>query len=130
CPPRLPTAAPGRAVDSPGSVNVWQHWTARSPQVPRRKARSPSLPGCRGHSRPDGGACNHVGVTDAAHDQTPLRVLLVDDDALARGGLAGILRAADGIDVVAEADDGDEVVELVHRHAPHVVVMDVRMHRM
>jgi len=69
-------------------------------------------------------------VSEGGDGETPLRVLLVDDDALARGGLAGILHAADGIDVVAEAADGDEVVELVHRHLPHVVLMDVRMHRM
>ena len=59
-----------------------------------------------------------------------LRVLLVDDDALARSGLAGIIQAAEGIEVVAQADDGDEAVPLVQRHAPDVVVMDVRMRRM
>lgn len=69
-------------------------------------------------------------MVEGERDGAPLRVVLVDDDALARGGLAGILRAADGIDVVAEADDGDEVVGLVHRHAPDVVLMDVRMRRM
>lgn len=60
----------------------------------------------------------------------PLRVLLVDDDALARGGLAGILQADPGIEVLAQADDGDEAVPLVQRHSPDVVVMDVRMRRM
>ena len=89
------------------------------------------MPTAGGTACADGGACQHVRVSEGENqDAAPLRVLLVDDDALARGGLAGILRAAGGIAVVAEADDGDEVVGLVHKHAPDVVLMDVRMRRM
>ena len=58
-----------------------------------------------------------------------IRVLLVDDDAMVRTLLARILKAS-GIDVVAEASDGDEVVAAVQAHHPDVVVMDVRMERM
>src|SRR5699024_9230415 len=121
---------PVQAPASPASGSASRRWTARFRPAPPRRARSPSPPGCRGRGSPDGGACHHVSVSEGGDGETPLRVLLVHDDALARGGLAGYLHAADGIDVVAEAADGDEVVELVHRHLPHVVLMDVRMHRM
>jgi DNA-binding NarL/FixJ family response regulator len=57
------------------------------------------------------------------------RVLLVDDQDLARAGLRSILRPAVGFEVVAEAADGDEVPDAVRRHRPDVVVMDVRMRR-
>ncbi|MDA0563630.1 response regulator transcription factor [Streptomonospora sp. S1-112] len=58
-----------------------------------------------------------------------LRVLVVDDDALVRGGLAMMLDGGDGIRVVGEAADGDEVLAAVDAHRPHVVLMDLRMPR-
>ena len=57
------------------------------------------------------------------------RVLLVDDQALVRAGFRLILERA-GIDVVAEAADGEEAVRAATEHAPDVVLMDVRMPRM
>lgn len=56
--------------------------------------------------------------------------MLVDDDPLVRTGLAMILDSTPDIEVVGQASDGDEVVPLVNRHAPDVVVMDIRMARM
>jgi DNA-binding NarL/FixJ family response regulator len=58
-----------------------------------------------------------------------IRVLLVDDQPLVREGLRRILEPQDGITVVGECEDGDEVVEAVARCRPDVVVMDVRMRR-
>ncbi|MEU3192734.1 response regulator transcription factor [Streptomyces sp. NPDC006992] len=56
----------------------------------------------------------------------PLRVVVADDQALVRTGFRLILMA-DGIDVVAEAADGEEAVEAVARTRPDVVLMDIRM---
>ncbi|MBE9499715.1 response regulator [Streptomyces sp. AA1529] len=56
----------------------------------------------------------------------PLRVVVADDQALVRTGFRLIL-LADGIDVVAEAADGEEAVEAVARTGPDVVLMDIRM---
>ncbi len=56
-----------------------------------------------------------------------IRVLLVDDDRLVRGGLRALLDAEADIEVVAEAANGQEGVDLARRLRPHVVVMDIRM---
>ena len=56
-----------------------------------------------------------------------IRVLLCDDQALVRDGFRMILNAEPEIEVVAEAGDGAEAVELTKRLLPHVVLMDVRM---
>ncbi|MCZ2262153.1 response regulator transcription factor [Isoptericola sp. QY 916] len=55
--------------------------------------------------------------------------MIVDDDAMVRGFLRTILTKS-GLDVVAEAADGDEVVTAVQAHHPDVVLMDLRMERM
>jgi len=59
----------------------------------------------------------------------PLRVLVVDDQPLARSGLRMILCPEEGFVVVGECADGDEVVNAVTRLQPSLVVMDVRMPR-
>jgi DNA-binding NarL/FixJ family response regulator len=59
----------------------------------------------------------------------PVRVLLVDDEALVRAGLRMILGTADDLEVVGEAGDGAEAVEQAHLLAPDVVLMDIRMPR-
>jgi DNA-binding NarL/FixJ family response regulator len=56
-----------------------------------------------------------------------IRVLLVDDEELVRGGLRAILDARDDIEVVGEAADGAVVVPLATSLRPDVVVMDIRM---
>lgn len=56
-----------------------------------------------------------------------IRVLLADDDALLRAGLAVVLSTDSDLDVVAEAADGLQAVDQCRRHAPDVVLMDVRM---
>jgi DNA-binding NarL/FixJ family response regulator len=61
--------------------------------------------------------------------EQPLRVVIADDQALVRAGFRMIL-TADGIDVVAEAEDGAEAAEAVRRTHPDVVLLDIRMPNM
>jgi len=56
-----------------------------------------------------------------------IRVLLADDQALVRGGFRMILEARDDFEVVGEAANGVEAVELALRVQPDVILMDVRM---
>jgi DNA-binding NarL/FixJ family response regulator len=56
-----------------------------------------------------------------------IRVLLADDQALIRAGFRLLLSTADDIEVVAEATDGAEAVELARRERADVVLMDIRM---
>jgi DNA-binding NarL/FixJ family response regulator len=56
-----------------------------------------------------------------------IRVMLVDDHVLMRMGLSFALNHQPDIEVVVEAEDGIEAVELYRRHQPNVVVLDLRM---
>jgi DNA-binding NarL/FixJ family response regulator len=66
-------------------------------------------------------------VPDSADAAAPIRVLLVDDQELFRAGVAVVVGADPGIDVVGEASDGREAVALVDALEPDVVLMDIRM---
>nr|WP_249669029.1 response regulator transcription factor [Cellulomonas hominis] len=59
----------------------------------------------------------------------PVRLVVVDDDALVRASLRMILGGDPAIDIVAECADGAEAVDVVGRLRPDVVLMDVRMPR-
>ncbi|WP_020523266.1 response regulator transcription factor [Catelliglobosispora koreensis] len=56
-----------------------------------------------------------------------IRVVIVDDEHLMRSGLRMMMESAGDIEVVGEAGDGDEALELIERTRPHVVLMDIRM---
>ena len=58
------------------------------------------------------------------------RVLLVDDHQLVRAGFRSLLKRIRATEVVAEASDGREGVELVEKHRPGVVLMDIAMPRL
>ncbi|MCF6379564.1 response regulator transcription factor [Nocardioides KLBMP 9356] len=58
---------------------------------------------------------------------TTIRVVLADDHAVVRRGLAGLLESTDDLEVVGLAKDGSEAVELVREHRPDVAVMDLQM---
>ena len=59
-----------------------------------------------------------------------LRVLIADDHPVVRAGLAGMLSAQPDLEVVGEAEDGREAVDLAGALKPDVVLMDLRMPRM
>ncbi|MFI7218254.1 response regulator [Micromonospora maritima] len=68
-------------------------------------------------------------MTDGAAPR-PVRVLLADDQPLLRTGFRMVLGVEDDLDIVGEAGDGVEAVELSRRLLPDVVLMDIRMPRM
>jgi DNA-binding NarL/FixJ family response regulator len=57
----------------------------------------------------------------------PIRVLIADDHRLVRAGIRALLERLPGISVVAEANDGREVLRLIRQHKPHLVLMDIAM---
>jgi len=57
----------------------------------------------------------------------PIRLLLVDDHIMLRQGTAELLRREPDLEIVGEADNGQQAVELAHALKPDIVVMDVRM---
>jgi DNA-binding NarL/FixJ family response regulator len=57
----------------------------------------------------------------------PVRILIADDHGLVRQGFRGMLAREGGFEVVGEAEDGREAVELCSRLRPDLVLMDVRM---
>jgi DNA-binding NarL/FixJ family response regulator len=59
-----------------------------------------------------------------------IRVCLADDQSLFRSGLRALLASFEGIEVVAEAEDGDAAVAAVLKHRPDVLLLDVRMPRL
>ncbi len=61
---------------------------------------------------------------------SPIRVVLADDEALVRAGLRLLVDGEPDLDVVGEASDGVQAVEVVTSTSPDVVLMDVRMPRL
>ena len=57
----------------------------------------------------------------------PIRVLLADDHALFRAGIRSLMQTLDGIEIVAEASNGREALDLCKTHRPDVVLMDIMM---
>lgn len=56
-----------------------------------------------------------------------IRILLVDDQTLVRQGIRSLLALAEGMEVIAEAADGRQAVDLIPQAKPDVVLMDMRM---
>ena len=62
-------------------------------------------------------------------DMDIIKVLIADDQRLMREGLATLLALADDIDIVAQAGDGAEAIELAQARRPDVILMDIQMPR-
>ncbi|MEJ2885637.1 response regulator transcription factor [Actinomycetospora aeridis] len=68
-----------------------------------------------------------AGRAMTEHTEPPVRVVLADDHPVIRDGLAALLTAVDGIEVVATAADGDGAVRSVTAQGPDVLVVDLHM---
>lgn len=60
----------------------------------------------------------------------PFRILLADDHAMFRQGVRRLLEEVPGVEVVGEAGDGLELLQLLPRLSPHLIVLDLSMPRM
>lgn len=69
-------------------------------------------------------------VGNSVNEQLPIRVMLVDDHAVVRSGLATFLLAYEDLELVGEASDGAEALTLCERLHPQVILMDLVMPRM
>ena len=103
-----PRASPGQAIPRDARAGQCVRRAARRRTVPRSRVPGARLDPCRG--------CP-VSTT----------VLVVDDEALLRTAFTSLIQAEDDLQVVGEAADGREAVELAARLSPDVVVMDIRM---
>ena len=102
----------------------------------RRRARRAGRQRADRHARARHGARRQLRGRRRARRRLPrprdapgamTRVVLVDDQALVRGGLRALLEAEDDLEVVGEAADGAAAIDTVARTRPDVVLMDIRM---
>src|SRR5438105_169566 len=66
-------------------------------------------------------------MTDTEQSAKPIRVLLVDDHAVLRKGMRALLEREPGLEVVGEAEDGQQAIHAAERLRPDVVLMDLEM---
>jgi DNA-binding NarL/FixJ family response regulator len=125
---------PGRGLQQVGD-NEEQN---KEPNERRGRDETPQSP-------PELGTHHRVGRRSARHrhflsslahayhhvmtQEEPVRVVLIDDHDLLRRGMKTMLERQGSIEVVGEADDGDQALELVEKTVPDVVIIDVIMPR-
>jgi CheY-like chemotaxis protein len=109
---------------------VSSYGVERDPLLPRH-TRKGDMEGGSIHRLPDLGseARASVGI-DARSDSTPARLLIADDHALLRTGMRAMLEAEPDLEVVGEAGNGREAVELCLELLPDLVLMDLSMPEM
>ncbi len=78
-------------------------------------------------ARPTAEVCVPVAKAEGACLGDRIRVLLADDHKVVRDGLARLLQTSRDVEVIAQASDGREAVDLARQVRPHVVIMDVAM---
>src|SRR5205814_2128256 len=100
-----------------------QRGTADASAPPRAGVRrSRQASGCAGERQPH----PRRGV-DSRRRTMKLKVLIADDEQVARARLARLLSALEGIEVVGECDDGDAVLQRIRQGGVDVVLLDIQM---
>ena len=65
----------------------------------------------------------------SSKSKAKIRITLADDHHIVRAGIRQLLQGEDDVQVIAEADDGEEAQALIEKHRPDVVVPDIQMLR-
>jgi two-component system, NarL family, response regulator LiaR len=69
----------------------------------------------------------HTSARSSRPEQNIIRVMIADDHAVVRGGLSKFLMVYPDFEMVAEAENGEQAVQLCALHQPDVVLMDIKM---
>ena len=113
-----PSAAPSKPGQDPTAASGWRPGCPSAVGWPVRIEPRTQEPGRRSQGRRSQGRGRSTPV---------IRVLLADDQALIRAGFHVLIDAADDLEVVGEATDGAQAVDLARRERADVVLMDIRM---
>jgi DNA-binding NarL/FixJ family response regulator len=70
---------------------------------------------------------NKTDVNESEETDAPIRVVLADDHALVRAGIRALLERITGVEVLAEAGDGKQALELIRTLRPDVILLDIAM---
>ena len=110
-------------IDSSPGAGTRVTLSARVTYIPKEKPK-------RAHDATSKDSAKTSGADETTAVDGKIRLLLVDDHMIIRKGLAGLLSQEPDLEIVAEASDGEQAVELARQLRPDAVIMDVVMPRM